>query len=593
MKQFRLTGLGVLATVATVAACGGGSAVPGTHSAANVQSNAMAGTFAGQNKCNAKNQERPFVIEWDATDMSSFESRAANDVIFVHYEGCDLKILDSCVNDSVKGSLGSYKPVDWTSGSLEALDINSQGELYAKLPLGAASLGGRVEGGEKFHMEYFVSGTRSATRDAVFKADVEKISGCKGATHFVYAYNLGAFALGAQSNMKGTVGGSAFGFGAGGSRSSESKADKQGGVLASCRAESAKDVQTCTVPIRLTLRELTDGQSADAKEALAPETPEAYNLAARLKATNDRERKAQGHAETAREKMVSRDGKGCVAELDKHDKLDPRPSGLSTNSASYYSVVRGQCLMLGGQCAVGKTVLRKTLEKTQGAMSTPEAIDGQVDGIAGMYCQGASMGGRDRILQASMALGSTKTAAVCNDHIKALKDLIPTTAPKDEDDHQVLGAPDILRSSGVACLAKAGDCQGAWALRQYTSAHPELWKYASADRRAQIAQGANMQQSILRAEFDMTTPKCRGQLDAVAAPPPPTVPTPPAAPSVEGIKAKYKADVAKCMRGEAVDGGSMVGGGTCKMLRKAAQTGDTSELPKGAKEMFQEVQSGK
>src|SRR5215472_4974037 len=208
MKRSFAIGLGGMAVLV---ACGGsgGSAAPGTKSANDVAASGMSETFAGKNKCNPKNADRPFIIEWDATDMSSFESRAANDVIFVKYEGCDLKVIDSCVNDSVKGAFGSYKPVDWTSGSLESLDINNEGELYAKLPLGSATLGGRVEGGEKFHMEYFVSGTRTATREAVYRADLAKVPSCKDATHFVYAYNLGAFALGAQSNIKGSVGGSA------------------------------------------------------------------------------------------------------------------------------------------------------------------------------------------------------------------------------------------------------------------------------------------------------------------------------------------------------------------------------------------------
>ena len=39
------------------------------------QSKLMEKTFAGNNKCNPKNHNRPFIIEWDATDMSSFESR--------------------------------------------------------------------------------------------------------------------------------------------------------------------------------------------------------------------------------------------------------------------------------------------------------------------------------------------------------------------------------------------------------------------------------------------------------------------------------------------------------------------------------------
>lgn len=60
-------------------------------------------TFAGQNRCNPKNAERPFIIEWDQTDQSTFQAITANDVVFVKYEGCNLKVLDGCRDDSVKG----------------------------------------------------------------------------------------------------------------------------------------------------------------------------------------------------------------------------------------------------------------------------------------------------------------------------------------------------------------------------------------------------------------------------------------------------------------------------------------------------------
>lgn len=466
MKRAFAFGLGTLSIL--VVACGGGSGVqPGTKNANDVASSGMSQSFAGQNKCNPKNASRPFIIEWDATDMSSFESRAANDIIFVKYEGCDLQVLDSCVNDSVKGSFGSYKPVEWTSGSLEALDINNEGDLYAKLPLGSASLGGRVEGGEKFHMEYFVSGTRNATRDKIYRADLDKVPGCKGATHFVYGYNLGAFALGAQSNIKATVGGSAFGFGAGGSRSSTSKADKQGGVLASCRGDSASEVSTCKVPIRLTLHEITDGQSDDAIAAQAPDTPDAMNLAGKLEAKTKTEHEAQDHADAARVKMNARDGKGCLAELDQHDKLDPRPAGLSTNSSSYWAMTRGQCLMLSGKCDAGKDVYRKALEKSAGANMGPEQLDKAVDAWAGMNCQGGSMQPRDQLSKAIMELQqgafmTKKTPAQCQAAYDTVKRVGPTVKPRDDDDkQQIENQMKGLVSMGPSCFARAGDCASA------------------------------------------------------------------------------------------------------------------------------------
>jgi hypothetical protein len=54
-----------LGSAVSVAACGGGS-IPGTEpSRATGQSGLMGKTFAGQNACNAKAHERPFIIEWD------------------------------------------------------------------------------------------------------------------------------------------------------------------------------------------------------------------------------------------------------------------------------------------------------------------------------------------------------------------------------------------------------------------------------------------------------------------------------------------------------------------------------------------------
>lgn len=50
--------------------------------------------------------------------------------------------------------------------------------------------------------------------------------------------------------------------------------------------------------------------------------------------------------------------------------------------------------------------------------------------------------------------------------------------------------------------------------------------------------------------------------------------------------AKYRADIDKCKRGEAIDPGSMVSGPTCKQVHKAAQTGDTSALSGSALEAF-------
>lgn len=485
----------VLFVFAATSACGGAS-LPTGGTRESGQSTLMDKSLAGQ-KCSPKNHERPFVIEWDATDMSSFESRAANDVIFVKYEGCDLKVLDACVHDSVKGSLGSYKPVEWTSGSVETLDISNEGDLFAKLPLGAATLGGRVSGGEKFHMEYYVSGTRSATRDAMYARDLEKIPGCKGATHFVYAYNLGAFALGSTSKLHATAGGSMFGFGAGGSKTSESKADKMGGLLSSCRGETAKEVSTCKVPVRLTLREISGGASPETANAAAPETQGALNLAGQLKAQTAREQMAFEHWQVGVSKMNARDGKGCLSEFDAHDKLDPRPSGLTTSPGSTNSAVRAQCVMLAGQCDAGKQLMRKSLMTANNL--GPETVDALAETAASKYCEG-KLTPRDELLKASQTLGRgafEKTdASICAQSFATVKRLLPVVKPNGDDDFAVKGVGVASLTGTVPkCFAKAGDCGSAF------KAYVELYNQ----------QTPGLAPDVLRSNFDSTYGSCKGK----------------------------------------------------------------------------------
>jgi hypothetical protein len=436
-------------------------------------------TVAGQNKCNPKSQDRPFIVEWDATDLSQFESVTTNDIVFVRYEGCELRVIDSCRNDSVKGALGAYKTVDWTSGSVEKMDISNEGELYAKLPLGAATLGGRVSAGEQFHMEYFVSGVRTATRPVVYRADLDSVAGCKGATHFVYAYNLGAFALGSKKNINAEANATVWGFGGGGSSKQAAAAEKRAGVLESCRGESAKEIQTCKSPIRLTLREIDAGSNPDAKAAVAPETPDALNLAGKVDEKMKRNEKAQGHVDAARTKSNARDGKGCLAELDSADRLDPRPAVVSTNPGSYWSSMRANCLMMSGQCPAGRQLMRKYMEKNMSGSMGPEQMDTHVDAVAGMFCQGGNLGPRDQLLQANQAMqiGSQtkKDPAYCKQSYERVKKAAAAVTPNGPDDVMIISARDTDHENMAAqCLSRAGDCPGAWEMFMKSKTGPAV-----------------------------------------------------------------------------------------------------------------------
>jgi hypothetical protein len=469
---------------------------PSTAPRDSGQSGLMGGTFAGQNACNPKNHLRPFIIEWDATDMSSFESHAASDIVVVRYEGCELVVLDECRNDSIRGSQGAYKPPEWTTGSLEKINIATQGELYAKLPLGAASLGGRVAGGEKFAMEYYVAGTRNATRDAVYRGDLAANPGCEGATHFVYGYNLGAFALGSVADFSAEVGASVYGFGAGGKTSSKREADKKGGDLAVCRSDTATEVAGCKAPIRLTLRAIRDGENPDRAAMRSTDNNDALNAAGKVDARLKMKEDARAYYDSANQKMNARDGKGCLAELDRFDKVDP--DHKSTDPKSPYSVARGQCLMLAGKCDVGKVALRKSYEQ-QTANQSPEQIDKIVESTAVTWCEG-KLSPRDATLRAlagiSVAASQGKpTPATCAEHYKVLAR--STVKPRDEDDLDIIRLPDVLWTTVPACFNRAGDCKQAWSA--FVAHFPT--KDLSSDPATR--------QASLTANFENYAPKCK------------------------------------------------------------------------------------
>ncbi len=462
MTRFLAHPLAACLLLATVNACSLAAHTKGNRESG--QSTLMTDSFAAKNACNPDNHLRPFIIEWDATDMSSFEQHAANDIVFVQYEGCSLRVLDECRNESIRGEQGAYKPAEWTSGSLETLDIDNSAELYAKLPLGQATLGGRVEGGERFHMEYYVAGTRTASRDSVYRSDLDGKYGCDKATHFVYGYNLGAFALASSKNLTASAGGSAFGFGAGGSETRNSAAEKRGGKLPVCDSESAKEVEGCKAPIRLTLRDIRPGENPEKTAMAAPDTDESMTAAAMVNAKVEMSAEANDRFQAAQRSMGAGDGKNCVKELDAYDKLNPK--NKSSDPKSGFGFIRGQCVMLAGQCDAGKSLIRKSAEqsahmKTMG----PEQIDRMVESYASMHCQG-KMNDRDALLKAIMTIqvgGQNSSVGVkgCKEALTTIQKLRGKVKPKDGEDHALVGLERNLAAYVAGCFGRNGDCKAA------------------------------------------------------------------------------------------------------------------------------------
>lgn len=470
------------------------------------QSRLMDESFAGQNACDPEDHTKPFIIEWDATDMSSFESLTAADIVMVKYEGCKLRVLDECRNDSIRGSQGAYKPTEWTSGSLETLDIHNEGELYAKLPLGQASLGGRVSGGERFHMEYYVAGTTYASRDAVYRDDLASNPGCDSATHFVYGFNLGAFALGSANEISSEVGGSVYGFGAGGKHSKGRTAEKKGGDLAVCQADDATEVQGCKTPIRLNLRKIRDGANPEAEVMRAPDDADSLGAAGVINVKLEMSAEARSRFEAAQQKQVAGDGKGCIKELDAHDKLDP--DHKSSDPKSGLGMIRAQCVMLSGKCDAGKVLYRKSLEATVTTPMGPEQLDKTIEAYASMFCQGDSMSERDQLLQATQrlmtaAFSTHESVAYCDENYAKIKKLRSKVKPKDSDDSQIINIEGSLFTTVPLCYERAGSCEKAWKV------FPDVLPQRTVDGFAKM--DADARDKATRATFDSLVKNCAGK----------------------------------------------------------------------------------
>ncbi len=202
-------------------------------------------------------RDRPFVVAWEATELANLENTARHGTLFVKYEGCSLVLLDACGEPSAAGRFGAYAPPRPTKGALQSFELKREGDLSPALPLGATTLSGHGRATESLRLTYLVSAVAQNTREAIYSGEIESTPGCRGATHFVASYELGAFELAASASsteqVEGPIGGGAE---VGRKSSRGQRSVTRGGLLSACEAP---DPHACRVPIRLTLRSVSAG----------------------------------------------------------------------------------------------------------------------------------------------------------------------------------------------------------------------------------------------------------------------------------------------------------------------------------------------
>jgi hypothetical protein len=424
------------------------------HAPAGSGPNAMLDDVAvGQNRCpDAEGEARPFVVEWDATDLATFEAKSSRDLIFVKYAGCEVELLYGCSDNGVPGRYGAYAAPVFTSGTVESFEMRNQDELYAKLPLGAVNQSGKVEVGQTLELQYFVSGAVTSTRNYVERAVIADNGRCKGATHFVSAFNLGAFRLLAHEHHRAGIEA-----GVGGSQTaSESSNLKHGGDLESCKTHGQ---QHCRVPIRLVLQPIDESaQNLDASAAGAPRPdPEPAE-----DTVSERAAKLRDAAEA---KSEAGDGPGCLADLDRADALDDSDATRGVSLA-----LRGMCTMLSGDCKTGEKLLREAAELLDvDKKATEISLQAFVGRSTLKYCPLAQLDEESRGMATwtrSREARTNNQPALCEANAAAALELIrqQKKAGKQPDSW----ALDTLGEASD-CLWSRGNCEAAkkWAIQAW------------------------------------------------------------------------------------------------------------------------------
>jgi hypothetical protein len=203
-----------------------------------------------QVKCKvAAQHENPLVTEWPASEKANLEGLLRDGTVVVSYSGCTMRLMPQC------RAGGRYV---WrrTTVSSDNIEIRDADELYAKLPLGAASLEGELQRSGRLAVQTTVSGQMQLAEfdPNQFPADVA----CLGATHVLSALSVGAFKLksGGGADVRGNASVAGFGTARGESRRDESLM-REAGSPEKCElgTDTAADA-ACASPIQVFLRPL-------------------------------------------------------------------------------------------------------------------------------------------------------------------------------------------------------------------------------------------------------------------------------------------------------------------------------------------------
>jgi hypothetical protein len=185
------------------------------------------------------------VTEWSASEKANLEAHLRTGAVAVEYTGCSMRVLTQC---RLRGAYG-WQP---TTPASDVVTISNEDELWAKLPLGAVSLGGQLKASGKLSIATTVSGLLRLEGTAA--GDVPAQGECGRATHVVGAIAVGAFALDGSGTAGAGVGTTGATWGAGAKTGRSAGLLRAAGDRDSCFQDgTAGPIAGCRSPIQVFL----------------------------------------------------------------------------------------------------------------------------------------------------------------------------------------------------------------------------------------------------------------------------------------------------------------------------------------------------
>ncbi len=217
---------------------------------------------------------RPLIVDLDPDARVDLEASMKSGVVVVSYDCTSLRVLTNC---RVPDSGYEYAGV---SRKEQVVQINSEDDLHANLPLSQVKLSGELKSGRSIDLGLVLVGRNSTT---VGKLSHEELTGsCEGATHFLQNATLGAFSMVTGSVGKVAVVAEVFKYGVGAKSESERKAMNSDGLLEACRSSdpnAATPPSECQAPLRIELLPIVGEASAVAAAPKAEKGEKTEKLA--------------------------------------------------------------------------------------------------------------------------------------------------------------------------------------------------------------------------------------------------------------------------------------------------------------------------